>query len=61
MPMGNEAGADGARRVYSKKKCIAPKTRFSAQSTWVCAVAEKCCYDRLMRKGACIKASDRCF
>jgi hypothetical protein len=67
MPLGNEATADGiARRaVFTKKRCIAPEMRWfwraQAQTTWVCAAAEKCCYDRLLRKGTCIAATARCF
>jgi hypothetical protein len=68
VPLGNVAEADGfvRRPVYSKKKCIAPAMRWlwrtSAQPyTWVCAATEKCCYDRLLRKGTCVAADARCF
>jgi hypothetical protein len=68
LPLGNVAEADGFRRaapVYSKKRCIAPEMRFlwraQTQVTWVCAAAERCCYDRLLRRGTCIAADARCF
>ena len=52
-PLGEEAEASG----FSRKKCIAPAMR-TAQATWVCNASEKCCYDRLLRKGTC---TARCF
>jgi len=63
-PFGNEAGADGVdrRAVYKHKRCIAPAMWWGrGQTTWVCTASEKCCYDRLLRKGNCIGASARCF
>jgi hypothetical protein len=68
LPLGNEAAADGMRApVYSaptKKRCIAPVGWFSrtrTPTTWVCAAAEKCCYDRVLRTGHCLPAAQRCF
>jgi hypothetical protein len=69
LPLGNEAAADGIKApVYSaptKKRCIAPADRWfmrsSTKVTWVCAAAERCCYDRLLRRGQCIPASQRCI
>jgi hypothetical protein len=69
MPLGNEAAADGMKRapVYSaptKKRCIAPAgwwMRTRAPTSWVCAAVETCCYDRVLRKGHCLPASQRCF
>lgn len=70
LPLGNEAAADGMKKapVYSaptKKRCIAPTDRWWMRSqtpvTWVCAAAERCCYDRLLRKGHCLTASQRCI
>jgi hypothetical protein len=67
LPLGNEAKADGfepRRVVFTKKRCIAPAMRWfrtSAPVTWVCAASQRCCYDRLLRKGTCIGATDRCF
>jgi hypothetical protein len=68
MPLGNQAAADGMKGpVYSaptKKRCIAPSMgwwRSSGPVTWVCAASEKCCYDRVLRKGHCLPATDRCF
>jgi hypothetical protein len=69
MPLGNEAAADGMKKapVYSaptKKRCIAPAgwwMRTTTGTTWVCAAAEICCYDRLLRRGSCLPASQRCF
>ena len=40
---------------YTRKKCIAPD---KAQS-WVCSAKERCCYDYVVRQGAC--PVDRCF
>jgi hypothetical protein len=69
LPLGNEAVADGIKApVYSaptRKRCIAPADRwwFRAQTpvTWVCAAAERCCYDRVLRRGQCIPADQRCI
>jgi hypothetical protein len=67
MPFGNEAAADGVDRpayrpVYKHKRCIAPSDWWGrGQSTWVCTAAETCCYDRVLRKGSCLAASQRCF
>jgi hypothetical protein len=69
LPLGNEAAADGMKApVYSaptKKRCIAPVDRWwmrtSTPVTWVCAAAERCCYDRVLRTGHCLPASQRCF
>jgi len=64
-PFATEADADGiARRkvAYGHKKCIAPAMWLGrGQATWVCTATQKCCYDRLLRKGACLDASARCF
>lgn len=66
-PLGNQAEADGmvTRPVYKHKRCIAPASWWwrtgGAQTTWVCSASEKCCYDRLLRKGTCLAASARCF
>ena len=60
MPVANEAKADGMKRaVSSHKRCVAPAMRWRTQTTWSCKVAEKCCYDWLLRRGSC--ATDRCF
>ena len=70
LPLGsNEAAADGIKApVYSapsRKRCIAPPMRWWGRNgtpyTWVCAAVETCCYDRLLRKGHCLPASQRCF
>jgi hypothetical protein len=66
LPLGNEAAADGMKApVYSaptKKRCIAPAGWWMrTQTTWVCAITEKCCYDRVFRKGHCLPAAQRCF
>jgi hypothetical protein len=69
LPLGNEAAADGMKapvyRAPTKKRCIAPAGRWwmrtSTPVTWVCAAAEKCCYDRLLRRGTCLPASQRCI
>ena len=71
VPVGNEARADGyerapVARAYTRKRCIAPTTRWmrlwrTSETTWICAASEKCCYDRLLRKGTCLAASARCF
>jgi len=56
LAIGVVAFATGAdARGYSRKKCLPPD---KAQS-WVCSAAEKCCYDRILRKGVC--STDRCF
>jgi hypothetical protein len=46
---------DADARGYTRKKCLPPD---KAQS-WVCSAKEKCCYDYVLRKGAC--TVDRCF
>ena len=71
VPVSNHAKADGFERravapVFTRKRCIAPARRwlFRTQATpvtWVCAASERCCYDRLLRKGTCIAADARCF
>jgi hypothetical protein len=66
MPLGNQAAADGIKApVYSvptKKRCIAPTGWWrGGQTTWVCAATERCCYDRVIRRGPCLPATDRCF
>ena len=68
MPLGNHATADGVDRpvyrpVYKHKRCIAPSSWWSRgrQTTWVCSISEKCCYDRVLRKGHCLPAEQRCI
>jgi hypothetical protein len=65
VPFGNEATADGVSRPYRAflhKRCIAPASWWGrGQTTWVCNRDEICCYDRLLRKGSCLAASQRCF
>lgn len=66
VPYGNYAMADGiAAPVYRpalRKRCIAPPDWWGrGQSTWVCAATEICCYDRLLRRGTCLGADQRCF
>jgi hypothetical protein len=46
---------DADARGFTRKKCLPPD---KAQS-WVCSAKEKCCYDYVLRKGAC--TVDRCF
>ena len=47
--------SDADARGYTRKKCLPPDR---AQS-FVCSASEKCCYDYVLRKGAC--TTDRCF
>jgi hypothetical protein len=47
------------RSASSHKRCVAPVMRWRAQTTWSCKVAEKCCYNWLLRRGEC--TTDRCF
>lgn len=67
VPFTNEAAADGVSRpvyrpVYKHKRCIAPAMWWGrGQSTWVCNIDQICCYDRLLRRGTCLEASQRCF
>jgi hypothetical protein len=65
LPLVGEAVADGMaprKAVYTKKRCIAPAMWWGrGQTTWVCTAAQKCCYDRLLRKGTCLDATARCF
>jgi hypothetical protein len=68
LPFGNEAAADGISRPvfrgYHHKRCIAPADwwgRGAGPTTWVCNIAETCCYDRILRRGSCLPASQRCF
>ena len=49
------AFANDAEAAYTRKKCNPPD---KAQS-FVCSASEKCCYDYVLRKGACTR--DRCF
>jgi hypothetical protein len=67
-PLGNQAEADGMptpRAVYKHKRCIAPASWWwrtgASQTTWVCSISEKCCYDRLLRKGTCVASNARCI
>jgi hypothetical protein len=53
-PFASEAEAAG----YRYKRCIAPALYGAAQTTWVCPASQRCCYDWLLRRGACV---DRCF
>jgi len=67
VPYGNYASADGVsapvyHRTALRKRCIAPADWWGrGQSSWICAAAETCCYDRLLRRGSCLAASQRCF
>jgi hypothetical protein len=63
LPFSNAAEADGvSRSVARHKKCTAPAMLFMrTPTTWVCKASQKCCFDRLLRKGNCLAASDRCF
>ena len=66
IPFATDAAADGANRPvyrgYQHKRCIAPAEWWGrGQTTWVCNANETCCYDRLLRKGSCLAASQRCF
>jgi hypothetical protein len=67
VPFGNEAAADGVSRPvyrhgFAHKRCIAPADWWSrGQTTWICNASEICCYDRILRKGNCLDASQRCF
>jgi len=63
-PFAGEAEADGIthrRAVYMHKRCIAPGMWGRGQTTWVCSADQKCCYDRLLRRGNCLDARARCF
>ena len=66
-PFVPDAAADGVaapvyRPVFRHKRCIAPAMWWGrGQTTWVCNRDETCCYDRLLRKGSCLPASQRCF
>jgi hypothetical protein len=67
-PLATEAVADGMpvrAPVYKHKRCIAPVMWWwrtgESRTTWVCSAAERCCYDRLLRRGTCIAADARCF
>jgi hypothetical protein len=66
VPYGNYAVADGVSapvyRPALRKRCIAPAHWWGrGQTTWICSRDEICCYDRLLRKGSCLAASQRCF
>ena len=67
VPYGNYASADGVsapvyHRTALRKRCIAPADWWGrGQSSSICAAAETCCYDRLLRRGSCLAASQRCF
>jgi hypothetical protein len=72
VPFGNNAAADGVERpvyraVYKHKRCIVPARSWGMSwwskgpTSWVCNADETCCYDRLLRKGSCLPASQRCF
>lgn len=63
LPFGNVAQADGAdRHVARHLRCTAPASFLQRTSTtWVCKLGQKCCYDRLLRKGTCLAAADRCI
>ena len=67
VPYGNYASADGVsapvyHRTALRKRCIAPADWWGrGQSSWICAAAETCCYDRLLRRGSCLAPSQRCF
>ena len=58
VPYGNYASADGVsapvyHRTALRKRCIAPADWWGrGQSSWICAAAETCCYDRLLRRGS---------
>jgi hypothetical protein len=68
MPLGNQAVADGMSApvyrpvIFRHKRCLAPASWWGrAPVTWVCNIEEKCCYDRLLRRGTCLPADQRCF
>ena len=58
-----KGGAPVYRPVFRHKRCIAPASWWGrgSQTTWVCKAEEICCYDRILRKGSCLTASQRCF
>ena len=66
VPLADQAKADGYYRpvhkysagaVFTHKRCIAARD----QVTWICNASEKCCYDWLLRRGACVAGGDRCI
>jgi hypothetical protein len=63
LPFGNAAEADGVDRAVARHvRCTAPAMFLTrTPTTWVCKARQKCCYDRLLRKGTCIGAADRCL
>jgi len=64
LPLGNVAEADGVavRSVARHVRCTAPAMFLTRTPTvWVCKAGQKCCYDRLLRKGNCLDAADRCL
>ena len=63
LPFGNAAQADGvAHSVARQTKCTAPADFLTrTPTTWVCKARQKCCFDRVLRQGTCVEASDRCI
>jgi hypothetical protein len=66
VPYGNYAAADGMSapvyRPFLRKRCIAPPSWWGrGPAIWVCAAAETCCYDRVLRRGSCLPPTQRCF
>jgi hypothetical protein len=70
VPFVNNAAADGVNAPvyhgYRHIRCIAPASWLGGwwsrgQTTWVCNASERCCYDRVLRKGSCLQAGESCF
>ena len=52
----------GLGAVAAKKSRICAATMMDGKQTkWRCKASQKCCYDWLSGKGACIATSDFCF
>ncbi len=71
LPFGSMAKADGyyspVRAVavaptFTRKLCTPPSSRWDrTPATWICSASQKCCYDRVFRRGTCVGATDRCL
>jgi hypothetical protein len=47
--------------AFAKGSRCAAKTMSGKRIVWSCRAGQKCCFDWLANKGACVKASEICL
>lgn len=51
--------AEAHKKRYTYNQCEAKDLRNQSHE-WKCKLSEKCCWDRLLRRGSCVASSDQC-